>query len=72
MTLSDIEANSECKILAVGGENKRRLLDLGFTPGCKIKVKSVSPLGGTVLVCIRGVSVALRKNATNSIIIEAV
>ena len=45
---------------------------MGFTPGCKIKVSGLAPFGGTVLVKIRGFDVALRKNATDFISVEAV
>ncbi|MCH5164643.1 MAG: ferrous iron transport protein A [Clostridiales bacterium] len=72
MTLSDVKVNAEYVITQVKGSVKRRLLDMGFTPGCKIKVSGLAPFGGTVLVRIRGFDVALRKNATDFITVEAV
>lgn len=73
MTLSDVKANQRYIITAVkDGDLRRRLLDMGFTPGCKIIALSKAPFGGTVLVCIRGINVALRKNAADSITVEGV
>ena len=48
---------------------QRRLLDMGFVPGGKIKVTAVAH--GTVLVNLRGFNVALRSDAANSIMVEA-
>ena len=72
MTLSAVKVNAEYVITEVKGlDVKRRLLDMGFTPGCKITVSALAPFGGTVLVNIRGALIALRKNATDFITVEA-
>lgn len=71
MKLSEIKTKNEFMITEVkDGELKRRLLDMGFVPGCKIKV--MAQMSGTVLINIRGALVALRNNATDSIFVEAV
>lgn len=73
MTLTDAKVNSEYRITDVKcGELRRRLLDMGFVPDSKIKVIGKAPFGETVLICLRGINIALRENATNSILVEAV
>ena len=73
MSLTDVNVNLEYRITEVKcGELRRHLLDMGFVPGCKIKVIGKAPFGGTVLVCLRGFNIALRENATDSIMVEAV
>ena len=72
MTLSDVKVNTEYVITEVSGQNARRLLDMGFTPGCRIKISGVAPLGSAVLVTIRGFDVALRDNVTNFISVEGI
>lgn len=74
MTLLDAKVNTRYAVSGVTGEGnaRRRLLDMGFTPECFIYVSAVAPLGGTVLVSLRGFSVALRDDAASLIEIEAV
>ena len=42
------------------GQNRRRLLDLGFVPGSAVRIDLISPLGNPVAYLIRGTSIALR------------
>jgi ferrous iron transport protein A len=42
-------------------ESCRRLLDIGLTPGEDIAVVQVVPLGGAVVVMVRGTRLALRR-----------
>lgn len=74
MTLMQAGVNKVYTITNIGGEGnfRRRLLDMGFTPECKIYVASIAPFGGTVLVGLRGFTVALREDAASMIEIEAV
>lgn len=60
------------EITSVVGEGnaRRRLLDMGFTPGSEVYVAGVAPFGGTVLVSLRGFSVALRESAADLINVE--
>ena len=46
---------------------KRRLLDLGFNKGSKVKIINISPLKNSYLLEIHGYIIALRKNAVSSI-----
>lgn len=69
--MTDAKINTDYVITHIGGTAlKRRLLDMGFTQGTKIKVLRLAPLGGALLVNIRGVTVALRKNAMDCISVE--
>jgi len=49
------------KISFIRGEHKvlQRLLDMGLTPGTRIKVIKVAPLNGPVEVSVRGSKLAL-------------
>lgn len=73
MTLMQAQVNKVYKVTEVVGDGnaRRRLLDMGFTPECKLYVASVAPFGGTVLVGLRGFMVALREDAASMIEIEA-
>ena len=71
MTLMDAGVNKVYRITDVSGSFRRRLLDMGFTPQCKLYVAGIAPFGGTVLVALRGFTVALREDAASMIEIEA-
>ena len=52
-------------ILSVGNQSgavKRRLVDMGLTPGTVVKVTKIAPLGDPMEVSLRGYSLSLRKD----------
>lgn len=49
---------------------RRRLLDLGFVPGTRIKLLRKSPSGNPRAYLIRGTVIALRKEETDLIFVE--
>ena len=63
-TLEDIQPGSSGVIAKVGNEKgavKRRLVDMGLTPGTTVTVKKVAPFGDPLEVSLRGYSLSLRK-----------
>lgn len=58
------------KILKVEGPIKRRLFDMGITPGADIIMVKRAPLGGPIEITIRGYQLSLRKSEAINIIIE--
>ncbi|MEG1429588.1 MAG: FeoA family protein, partial [Hydrogenoanaerobacterium sp.] len=45
-SLKDLLPGQKSKIIAIGGSGalKRRLVDMGLTPGCDVFVRKVAPL----------------------------
>lgn len=72
MTLKDLKPGEEGMVKSIGekGVIRRRLMDMGITPGVKIKLIKVAPLGDPMEVLIRGYSLSLRKSEANRIEIE--
>ena len=72
MTLKDLKPGEEGMVKSIGekGVIRRRLMDMGITPGVKIKLIKVAPLGDPMEVLIRGYSLSLRKSEANGIEIE--
>lgn len=62
-TLKDALTGSTVTVAKLNGEGavKRRLMDMGFTKGCKVYVRKVAPLGDPVEVTIRGYELSVRK-----------
>jgi len=55
------DAGSVVKING-GGLIRRRLFDMGITPGAQIRVRKVAPLGDPIEVTLRGYELSLRKS----------
>lgn len=72
--LSGLEEDEEAEIIGISkesrGESRRRLLDLGFVKGSKIKIDLLNPLGEPHAYLIKGTSIALRKNQASKILIK--
>ena len=74
MTLDQISPGEECELLIVGGEGvlRRRLLDMGFTPHTKIKVRKVAPMGDPIEVSLRGYVITIRKEEAAKLTVQKV
>jgi len=72
--LSGLQENERAEIIGISkesrGESRRRLLDLGFVKGSKIKIDLLNPLGEPHAYLIKGTSIALRKNQASKILIK--
>lgn len=69
MTLFDLKPGEEGKVVMIGckGALKRRIMDMGVTPGTTIKVIKIAPLGDPIEVNIRGYELSLRKEEAKQI-----
>ena len=61
--LSEFTAHESGKIVSVTGEWKirRRLFDMGVTPGAELTMRKKAPLGDPIEITIRGYELTLRK-----------
>lgn len=69
MTLNEIKPGTTVTVSKVGskGPLRRRIMDMGITPGVEIKVIKVAPLGDPMEVNVRGYELSLRKEETSEI-----
>lgn len=72
--LNEFAINEEGKVKKIEAEGKikRRLFDMGVTPGAEVKLKKLAPLGDPIEVTIRGYELSLRKDEANKILMEVV
>ncbi len=72
-TLKDVPIGGSVKVLKVHGEGpvRRRIMDMGITKDCKIKLVRPAPLGDPVEVTLRGYMLSLRKEDAGMIEVEA-
>lgn len=52
------------------GRIKRRLYDMGITPGAAVKLIKVAPLGDPLCVLLRGYELSLRKDEAKQVVME--
>jgi Fe2+ transport system protein FeoA len=60
--LATLVAGTEGVVTSVHGEERHRLLALGLSPGCRIRVLSRLPLGGPLVVGLEWGLLALDRN----------
>ena len=62
MTLDKLKIGSQDIIETVGGEGalRRRLLDMGLTPGAKVMMRKKAPMGDPIEIKLRGYELTLR------------
>lgn len=74
--LSSLQEDEQAKIVGISkecrGENRRRLLDLGFVKGAEIKIDMNSPLRNPVAYEVKGTSIALRNDQASKILINKI
>lgn len=70
--LSDFTVGESGKIKAVTGEGaiRRRLFDMGVTPGAELTMRKKAPLGDPIEITIRGYELTLRKSEASCVVIE--
>lgn len=70
--LDQMKVGETGRITKVNGEGKlrRRLFDMGVTPGASIYLRKVAPLGDPIEVTIRGYELSLRKVEAELVDIE--
>lgn len=69
MTLGDLKPGQEGIVASIAtvGAVKRRIMDMGITPGVKVKIIKTAPLGDPIEVNVRGYELSLRKEEAQKI-----
>lgn len=72
MTLKELKPGQEGIVVSIGerGPARTRIMDMGVTPGAKVKVIKVAPFGDPIEINIRGYELSLRKDEANQIQIK--
>ncbi len=72
MKLTEFQPGDEGVILMVKGEGRirRRLFDMGVTPGAKVLMVKKAPLGDPIEIVIRGYNLTLRKDEAEFVEME--
>ena len=71
-TLENLEKGETGLIVKVEGEGRirRRLFDMGVTPGAEVYLRKKAPFGDPIEITIRGYELSLRKIEAAAIVVE--
>ena len=72
VSISTLKEREGGKIAFIRGDNTvlRRLLDMGLTPGTKIRVARIAPLKGAIEIAVRGSKLALGEEVASNVFVE--
>lgn len=70
--LSEFSIGETGVIRLVGGDGKirRRLFDMGVTPGAEVYLRKCAPLGDPIEITLRGYELTLRKSEADVVTME--
>ncbi len=70
--LSNILPGKSGVVIKLGkpGKLRRKIIDMGITPGTRITVLSTAPLGDPMKINVRGYELSIRKSECQEILIE--
>ncbi len=70
--LSELPPGYTGFIESVGGKGafRRRLIDMGITPGTKVSVIRLAPFGDPIQIDIRGYELTIRKSEAEKILVS--
>ncbi|MCI5745695.1 MAG: ferrous iron transport protein A [Erysipelotrichaceae bacterium] len=71
-SLDNFKVGDKGVVTMVNGEGKlrRRLFDMGITPGAQIILKKKAPLGDPIEITLRGYELTLRKSEACLVLLE--
>ena len=70
-TLEKLGIGDKAKVKGIEKDSsvRRRLLDMGITPGVEVEITGKAPLGDPIEVLIRGYKLTLRRDEAKAIIV---
>ena len=71
-TLADIAVGAHARVARIHGQPalRHRLLEMGMTPGCRVRLVRVAPLGDPLDFELRGYHLSLRREEARHVVVE--
>lgn len=71
LALADLAIGAAARVTAVVGdaEVRRRLLEMGLTPGVRVRVVRVAPLGDPIELAVRGYRLSVRRSEARGVLV---
>ena len=73
ISLAKLKPGKRGVVLSLGssGALRRRIIDMGITPGAVVVMRKTAPLGDPIEINVRGYELSIRKAEAKDIMIEA-
>ena len=70
--LSELPYGQSGVVVRLGGAGalRRRIIDMGLTPGTAVRMGRAAPLGDPVQIAVRGYELSIRKSEAREILVE--
>ena len=71
-TLNLLKIGDTVRVTRINGEGpiRRRIMEMGITRGCTVRIKRFAPLGDPVEIEVRGYSLGIRKKDAKMICVS--
>lgn len=72
-TVCDLQPGESGVVLRLNcpkGALRRRIIDMGITPGVRVTVLRFAPFGDPIALCVRGYELSIRRSEAGEILIE--
>jgi len=72
MTINDLHPGESGTVVQIASEGvvRRRLLDMGITPGIRVTLLRTAPLGDPVVIELRGNALSIRKSEAGCVTVR--
>lgn len=73
-TADRLKKNEKGRVVSLSctGALRRRIIDMGITPGAEIMMKKVAPFGDPMQINVRGYELSIRKSDAQQILVETI
>ncbi len=73
-TVKKLKKGERGRVIRVVGEGavRRRLFDMGITPGAVVTMRKTAPLGDPIEITVRGYQLSIRKVEADSVVVDRV
>ncbi len=72
MTVDDLKYGESAKVVSIGssGALRRRIIDMGITPGAIVVMRKAAPFGDPIEINVRGYELSIRRSEAKEITVE--
>ena len=71
-TVNELKIGEKATVVSIGckGALRRRIIDMGITPGAVVIMRKTAPLGDPIEINVRGYELSIRRSKAKEITVE--
>ena len=71
-TVNDLKIGEQAVVTGLGcsGALRRRIIDMGITPGALVIMRKAAPMGDPIEINVRGYELSIRRSEAKEILVE--